>query len=251
MSRIWPESTASWILSIAASHSSLVASAGSMPSALSTSGTVSRSSSSSVTLPLYLGSKRSLIEVMSGARSRAHDEAGHAAGPGIEKLRPGSNSGSCRLGEEVLVDVRDRLVVDLLEVAEVVVAAGHPVGGDDDVAAAGVAVLEVGAQLGQEGLVRVDVLEVVHVDAGGVLELGDRAALALDAALALVDVERAGGHRELALDRAVLGDLDVGVVALVAAEIAAARGEAQGSRAHRRRQGQSDRNPTHGVSSNT
>ncbi len=68
-SRICPESAASWILSIAASQSSSVAFSGSTPSAFITSGTVSRISLSIVTLPLYLGSKRSLIEVMSGARS--------------------------------------------------------------------------------------------------------------------------------------------------------------------------------------
>ena len=62
--RIWPESAASPILSIAASQSSLVALSMSTPSARMTSGTVSRSSSSIVTRPLYLGSKRSLTEVI-------------------------------------------------------------------------------------------------------------------------------------------------------------------------------------------
>ena len=115
------------------------------------------------TLPLYLGSKRSLIEVMSGARSvRTISPViplchGHG-----ELAARGRTRGPRRLGSRFSVDVRDRLLVELLDVAEVVVRLRHPVGGDDDVAAARLAVLEVGAQLGEEGLVRVDVLEVLR-----------------------------------------------------------------------------------------
>jgi hypothetical protein len=56
-------------LSIAAIQSSVVASSTSTPMLFMTRGTVSRSSVSTEIWPLYFGSKRSSIEVMSGARS--------------------------------------------------------------------------------------------------------------------------------------------------------------------------------------
>ena len=57
------------ILSIAFIQSASLASLGSTPTHFITSGTVSRSSFSISTLPLYLGSKRSQIDFTSGARS--------------------------------------------------------------------------------------------------------------------------------------------------------------------------------------
>ena len=89
---------ASPILSIAASQSSVVASAGSMPSAFITRGTVSRSSETSSTRPLYCGSKMSLTEVISGASSVFTIRPVIPPCQGIEKSWSGSVSEGRRSG---------------------------------------------------------------------------------------------------------------------------------------------------------
>ena len=81
------------ILSIAFSQSWLVASTGSIPSASITSGTVSRSSASIVTLPLYFGSKRSLTERISGALEVSTQIPVMPLCQGTENLRSGSKAG--------------------------------------------------------------------------------------------------------------------------------------------------------------
>ena len=97
-SRIWPESAASSIVSIALFHSSSVASAGSAPCIFRTSETSSYMSPRNVTLPLYLGSNRSSIESISGARSVLMMIPVKPLCHGTEKSRFGSKSGLSRLG---------------------------------------------------------------------------------------------------------------------------------------------------------
>ncbi len=89
--RIWPESRAWRSLSIAASQSSLVASATLIPSLWRTSGTVSVISVSISTLPLYFGSNRSETEWISGALAVSTQMPVWPPCQGIEYLRPGSS----------------------------------------------------------------------------------------------------------------------------------------------------------------
>ena len=200
--RIWPESTASPTLSIAASQSSLVASSMSTPSALITSGTVSRISSSTVTRPLYFGSKRSLTDVDVVGLGGVDPDPGHPALPRDRELVVGVVGAlGLELRRQVLQRGGDVVGVDLLEVAEVVHPPRHPVGDDDDVAAARFALVEQRLQLAEELQVAVDVLDVLDRDAGPLLELGH------GAVLARVDVPRPVGDRELALDGPGLRDL--------------------------------------------
>ncbi len=67
--RIWPDSAAPLILSIAFIQSASVALSGSVPSHFITSGTVSLTSLRKSTLPLYFESNRSQIDLISGASS--------------------------------------------------------------------------------------------------------------------------------------------------------------------------------------
>ena len=82
------------------------------------------------------------------------------------------------------------------------------------------AVLELRPQLGEERLVRVDVLQVLDVDPGLLGELVERRARAVDRALGLVDVERPGRDRQrLALDGAWSRRPGLGAGGVVAAEV--------------------------------
>ena len=135
--RIWPESTAAPILSIAASQSSLVASAMSTPVAPHHHRDGVAHLVEHVTRPLYLGSKRSLTEVTSSASLGVDPDAGHPALPRDRELVLGVVGAlGLELRREVVERRRDVVRVDLLEVAEVVHLLRHPVGDDDDVAAA-------------------------------------------------------------------------------------------------------------------
>ena len=88
------------------------------------------------TLPLYLGSKRSQIEWMSGARSLLTMIPVIPRLPGRGELRPGSYAGGAQVGDEVLLEVRDRRRFEFLQVAEFVHLLRHPVGDDEEAAAA-------------------------------------------------------------------------------------------------------------------
>ena len=83
---------------MAFSQSLTVAVLRSTPMHFMTSGTVSGISVSMSTLPLYLGSKRSQIELMFGARSVRTMRPVMPLCHGTEKLRFGSNVGCWRDG---------------------------------------------------------------------------------------------------------------------------------------------------------
>ena len=145
---------------------------------------------------------------------------------GIENLWSGSYEPSdSNCGDRLSSTVGDVVRVDLLEVAEVVHPLRHPVGDDDDVAAARFALVEQRLQLAEELEVAVDVLDVLDRGARLLLELRDRAVLAR------VDVARPVGDRELALDRAGLGGRDLLLAGAADGLVAAARRESRASRA--------------------
>ena len=91
-------------------------------------------------------------------------------------------------GYEVLLHIGDGRLVEVLEVAEVVHLVRHPVGDDEDRPATGLALGEQRLDLAEELGVVVDVLDVLDMDAGRLLEVRDGV---------LVDVERPVGNREV------------------------------------------------------
>ena len=157
------------------------------------------SRSSTVTLPLYLGSNRSLTESMSGASFVLTIRPGHAALPGNREVALGVERSGCETAAQVVLDVRHVVEVDLLQVAEVVHLLRHPVGDHEDVAPAGLALVEQRLDLAEELDVVVDVLDVVDADAGTCSSNSS-----IGAVRALVDVAGPVRDVELALDRSRL-----------------------------------------------
>ena len=91
--------------------------------------------------------------------------------------------------DEVFLEVRDRRRFEFLQVAEFVHFFRHPVGDDEEAAAARLAVGQQRLHLGEELFVGVDVFGVLDRDAGLLFEVGDGL---------FVDVERPVGDRQLA-----------------------------------------------------
>ncbi len=167
---IWPSLDAFSSFSIAASAWSLVAFSGSMPSPSSTEPTVSRISVRNVTLPLNLGSKRSLmLRQLAPGLVLAVDQQHLARLPRHRDLPLGIEVGARDRVFDVLDRVRHLALVELLHEAEPVHPAGHPVGHDVQIAAARVALRVLLAHLAEELDVVVDLLDVL--DRGAVLLL--------------------------------------------------------------------------------
>src|SRR6185437_11687060 len=136
--------------------------------------------------------------------------------------------------DEVRVDVRQRGLVELLDVAEADHLASHPVRHHDDVAPARAAARKLLADLSEELVVVVDLLGVLHVHAGLFGELLERRVLAV----IHVDVERPVGEVELRAHLALRdGLLRCGLRPAAQGVAAPAAGGEEGGRAHRHRAG--------------
>ena len=112
---------------------------------------------------------------------RVDDQARHPALPRDGVLPARVEADVLEVVANVRLDVRDAGRVQVLDVAQVMHLLGHPVGHHDDAPPARLALGEQRLHLGEELLVVVDVLDVVDLDAGCLLEVRHRL---------LVDVER-------------------------------------------------------------
>src|SRR5215207_267012 len=117
----------------------------------------------------------------------AVDDPRDARLPGHRILTLGVERGRLEPLDQVLVRVRHGGLVELLDVAEADHARRHPVGDHVDVAAAGVPLVVLLADLAEELGVVVDLLDVL--DLGPVLLLE-----VLEGAVVLLDIERPVGH---------------------------------------------------------
>ena len=115
---------------------------GSTPSAFITSGTVSRISLSNVDLALVLGVEEVVDRGHVGCQVLADDDPGHPALPRHRVVALRVEGRALQARDQVLLDVRDRLLVEVLDVAEVVHLLRHPVGRNDDRATARLALGE-------------------------------------------------------------------------------------------------------------
>ena len=172
--RICPDSAAPLIFSIAFSQSASVACSTSTPSHFITSGTVSRSSFSMSTLPLYLGSKRSQIELIVRRLFFVDDDPGHPRLPRRGEVAARVVGGAAQVVDQVFLEVRDRRRFEFLQVAEFVHFVRHPVGDDEEAAAARFTVRQQRLHLGEELFVGVDVFDVLDRDAGFLFEVAAR-----------------------------------------------------------------------------
>ena len=130
-----------------------------------------------------------------GRELRVDDQPRHPALPRDRVAAIGVEAGVLQVVPEVRVDVRDPGLVQILDVAELVHLLGHPVGHHDDAAASRLSLGQQGLHLGEELLVVVDVLDVVRVDPGRLVEVRHRV---------LVDVQRPVRDRQVAVGRGLV-----------------------------------------------
>ncbi len=191
--RIWPESEASPIFSIAAMNSSVVAVSGSAPMR-------GRHQAHAVT-HLREHGDLALVDRIEQVVHRlglaldlvlAVDDPGQARLPGHREV--------ARRVERRLLEPRDQVLggvghfglVELLHVAEADHARSHPVGDRVDVAPARVAALVLLADLAEELGVVVDLFDVLDLGAVLLLEVLERSAVLFDVQRPVREVERVG-----------------------------------------------------------
>ena len=133
-----------------------------MPSAFITSGTASRSSVTISTLPLYLRVEEVVDRGDVGRLCLFTIRPVIPPCQGIEKSWFGSVSAGFTSGFRCEKRRRERLLVELLDVAEVVHLLRQPVAGDHQRTAARLAVGEQRLHLAEELVVAVDVLDVLR-----------------------------------------------------------------------------------------